>query len=139
VAGGCGDWSAAWAGLRFLATDGNEDSDKLPDIRDASILIARPNGAGGVQLWMLEGRFPAYPLLDSEAAIGCGAEPYLALVRAGVDPLEAMLRVTKQDAFCGDPVQAMAVEPTHEYGALQTFVERPKPARKAVKKKARRK
>ena len=116
IAGGMGLWSAVYAGLRFLAEGGTEDDDKLPEITEATILIARPDGS----LWILEGRFPAYPVMDKEIAIGCGADAAKMAMQLGKSALEAIGLVIKQDIMCGEPIQFMQLEDTHEYGTVKT-------------------
>ena len=120
VAGGCGDWTQAYAGLKFLAEGGNEESDKLPNLKGATILIAKPDGS----LWLIENEFPAFPLLDKHAAVGCGVDAAMMAMSYGASAIEACQRVTKQDVLCGDPVQSMEVEPTHEYSAAKTHGKR---------------
>jgi len=120
VAGGCGHWSAAYAALKWLAeggsAEGSEDRKILPDIDGSSVLIARPDGS----LWLLENRFPAFPLLDRCTAIGCGSDAAKMAMALGKTAPEAVSWVTRQDLLCGDPVQSMEVEPTHEYGPIKT-------------------
>lgn len=116
IAGGCGLWSAAYAGLKFLAEGGTEDDDKLPDVKEAQILIARPDGS----LWLVEERFPAFPLMDKEAAIGCGADAAKMAMQLGKNAVEAINLVIKQDIFCGEPIQSMELEQTHEYTGVKT-------------------
>jgi len=122
VAGGCGLWAAAYAGLKFLADGGSEDDDpkNIPDLRDAYLLIARPDGS----LWMVEERFPAYPLLDKQAAIGCGADAALMAMALGLSAVEAVGKVINQDILCGGHVQSMEVEETHEYSGAKTHRKR---------------
>jgi hypothetical protein len=133
VAGGCGLWSAAYAGLKWLAEggslDGSEDKRVLPDIDGAVILIARPDGS----LWLLENRFPAFPLIDRTAVIGCGAEAAKLALALGKSAPEAVALVTKQDLLCGGPVQSLKVEPTHEYAKLTTHPVRTPPKKKRGK------
>ena len=131
VAGACGKWADAYAALRWLEAGGqyeDEHDDKLPTISGASLLLAKPDGS----LWLIEGRFPAYPLLDKVCAVGCGAEAAKMAMTLGLSAPEAVSRVTRQDLLCGDPVQSMAVEPTHEYSALKTHPKRApvKPAKR---------
>ena len=125
VAGGCGLWAAAYAGLKWLAdggsADGSEGKALLPDIDGATILIARPDGS----LWLLESRFPAYPLIDKTAVIGCGAEAAKLALALGRSAAESVALVTKQDILCGGPIQSLEVEPTHEYSRLKTHAARP--------------
>lgn len=122
VAGGCGLWSVAHGVLKFLAEGGTEDDDKLPEVKDAQILIARPDGS----LWVIEDRFPAYPVLDSVAAIGCGVDAANMAMNLGLSAVEAVAKVTKQDALCGGPIQSMEVEETHEYSGVTTHGRKPK-------------
>ena len=121
VAGGCGVWTRAYSGLAWLADGGDAgarkgDSPEPPIIADAQILIARPDGS----LWLLEDEFPAYPLRDSTAAIGCGSDAALMAMTLGLSPVEAVARVTRQDVLCGDPVQSLEVVPSVDMPALKT-------------------
>lgn len=119
VAGGCGLWNRAHSGLRFLAEGGSPDDRHVsadviggpPCIQDAAILIAKPDGS----LWLLEDEFPAFPLRDSIAAVGCGTEAAMMAMTLGLSAVEAVAKVTKQDVLCGEPVQSMEVQETHEY------------------------
>ncbi len=106
VAGGCGHWSRAYAGLKFLEEGGDIDAkDGLPKIADATILIARPDGS----LWLLEDEFPAFPIRDKVASVGCGSDAAIMAMTLGLSAVEAVAKVTRQDVFCGDPVQSMTV------------------------------
>lgn len=142
VAAAAGLWSAAYAALSWLADGGSLDGrgDRMPpDVEDCVVLIARPDGSH----WLLEGRFPAYPLLDREASIGCGREGARALMAAGYSAVEAVAMVANLDPACGAPLQMMRVEPTHEYSAAvpYTVTQKPAPAkakRKPTKSPARR-
>lgn len=137
VAGMCGEAAAGYAALQWLAAGGSQDGSEgklmLPDISDAEILIARPDGS----LWLLEGRFPAWPLLDAVAAVGCGANAARVAMGLGLSAVEAVLQVAQHDIYCGDPVQSMKVEPTHEYGNISTYVPKAATKRKPAKKKTR--
>jgi hypothetical protein len=139
VAGMCGNAADGYAGLSWLASGGSQEGTEgkqlVPDISDATILIARPDGS----LWLLEGRFPAFPLLDKIAAEGCGAAAARVAMGLGLSAVEAVMQVAQHDIFCGDPVQSLAVEPTHEYGGVKTYVPAPAKRRAPAKKKARRK
>ena len=104
VAGGCGAWSRAYAGLAWLAAG---EEGEPPKIKGADLLVLRPDGS----LWVAEGEWPLYPLLDKAAAIGCGAPAAMALLARGATPAEAVKDVCKLDAFTGDPVQFLALEP----------------------------
>lgn len=117
VAGGCGHWTRAYAALKFLAEGGELDAkDGVPNVADAAILIAKPDGT----LWRLEDEFPAYPLLDKVMAIGCGSDAALMAMNLGLSAVEAVAKVTRQDVFCGDPVQSMDVEQAAEFSGVVT-------------------
>jgi hypothetical protein len=116
VAGGCGQWNRSYAGLKFLAEGGDPDSKDAPSIKDALLLIARPDGS----LWLVEDEFPPYPLMDKYAAVGCGSDSAMMAMTLGLSAVEAVAKVTKQDVLCGDPVQSMEVQETHEYPGAVT-------------------
>lgn len=117
VAGGCGVWRKAYVGLQFLAAGGDPNGKDGPDIDGATLLIARPDGS----LWMVEDEFPAFPLMDAIAAIGCGADAAKMAMEMGLSAVEAVAKVTKQDVLCGDPVQSMDVFESVTYPGAQTY------------------
>lgn len=104
IAGGAGHWSRAWAGLQWLA-DGEEGPP--PKIKGAELLILRPDGT----LWIAEGEFPAYPLLDKAAAIGAGAQAAMAAMDGGADAVKAVQVACKLDAYTSAPVQVLSIAP----------------------------
>lgn len=104
IAGGAGVWSRAYAGLCWLASG---EAGEPPKIKGATLLILRPDGS----LWIAEGDWPAYPLLDKTAAIGCGSQAAMAEMQRGSSPAEAVKAVCKLDAFTGDPVQVLSLAP----------------------------
>lgn len=116
VAGGAGVQRAAYAVLKFLADGGDIGGKDAPDAEDSEILIARPDGA----LWMIDGGFPAFPLLDKVAAIGCGADAARMAMSLGLSAVEAVSKVTRQDLLCGDPVQSMDVEAPATFSGVKT-------------------
>ena len=123
VAGGCGLWRNAWAGLKYLADGGDPEGRPIPrspegppSVDEASILIAKPDGS----LWLIENEFPAFPIMDAVAAIGCGSDAALMAMELGLTAVEAVGKVTRQDVLCGDPVQSMAVEWPAEFSAVVT-------------------
>ncbi len=141
VAGVCGEAAAGFAALNWLAAGGSQEGTEgrnfVPDIEGACVLIARPDGS----LWMLEGRFPAYRLLDPFTAQGSGAEACLMAMTLGLDAVEAVKRVAKQDPWCSSPVQSMQVYALPDLpGAVTHADEAPKkPARKKPAPKRKRK
>lgn len=134
MAGAAGLWSACYAGLAWLAEGGSLDGRgerAAPDIEDAEFLIVKPDGSR----WILENRFPAYPILDEATAIGCGSDYARAWMETGLSAIDAVTKTTGRDPGTGLPVQCLALEPTHEYTGVGTVVEI-KPAKRATKKPA---
>lgn len=103
VAGGAGEVAKSWAGLDWMAKGEKGDP---PDIDGASILILRPNGS----LWMANGQFPAFPVNDKCAAIGCGSLAAMVAMDAGDTAAEAVRRVAKFDPSTAEPVQTLSIK-----------------------------
>lgn len=129
VAGGCGAWNRAYSGLKYLADGGDLDAranprtpEGPPNIEGATLLIAKTDGS----LWLLEDEFPAFPIRDMVAAVGCGSDAAMMAMTLGLSAIEAVAKVTKQDVLCGDPVQSMEVQETHEYPEVVTHDSRRK-------------
>lgn len=132
VAGGCGTWRNAYAALKYLAEGGDIDAkDGLPKIDEACILIARPDGS----LWVLEDAFPAFPIRDKSAAVGCGSDAAIMAMSLGLSAVEAVAKVTRQDVLCGDPVQSLAVVDREAMPDVTTHSQ--KSLRAPAKKKAK--
>jgi hypothetical protein len=117
VAGGCGEWKKAWAGLKWLA-DGEEG--EPPSIDGASLMIVRPDGT----IWLAEDQFPAFPLMDDFAAVGCGSSGAMMAMRLGLSAVKAVEAVTGQDAMCGGSVQSLEVVPMAHFPAVKTHRKR---------------
>jgi hypothetical protein len=137
VAGGCGQWNRAYAGLKYLADGGDMDArpnprtpEGPPDIDGATLMIAKPDGS----LWLIEDEFPAFPIRDTVASVGCGADAAQMAMTLGLSAVQAVAAVTRQDVLCGDPVQSMDVVPTQEYPGAVTHK---RPARKVARKRAK--
>lgn len=115
VAGQAGEASSGQAAMSWLAMggsiDGTEGKAFLPDISGAEVLIAKADGT----LWLLTDRFPAFQIMDKTVAIGCGGDAARVALELGLSAVDAVLRVAKIDVYCGDPVQSMEVQDTHEY------------------------
>lgn len=103
VAVGCGAWASAWAGLQYLA--GGEKGEP-PDLDGASIAIVRPDGS----IWLAEGTFPAYPLMDRTFALGCGQDLARKALADGKDPVQAVAEACELDAQSSAPIMSMTVE-----------------------------
>lgn len=133
VAGGCGMWVRAYAGLQYLAAGGPLEGKDGPNVSETTLLVARPDGS----LWIVDGEWPAYPLLDKVAAVGCGSDAAMMAMGLGLSAVEAVAKVTKQDVLCGDPVQSMDVYRIPDLPGAVTHVA-PKPkAQKARGRKAK--
>jgi hypothetical protein len=104
VATGAGRWHAAWAGLQWLASGADGDP---PDIRGASIVIVRTDKS----IHLAEGCFPAYPILDTTYADGCGADMARLLMSQGASPVEAVAGACELDAVSSPPICSMTVQP----------------------------
>lgn len=102
VASGSGDWSKAYAALKWL--EGGESGD-CPGFEGASLLIGRPDGT----LWMADDEWPAYPLLGQVASLGCGAQAAMVALSGGQSPEQAVASVAAHDAATSGPVQTMQV------------------------------
>lgn len=103
VAGGAGDWSRAYAGIKWLMEGERGDP---PNLSDADILILRPDGS----IWKANEEFPAYPLLDKVAAIGCGSLAAMVAMRGGASAVEAVMSVAASDVYTNAPVMSMTAE-----------------------------
>jgi hypothetical protein len=105
VVGYCGDTARGYAAAKWMA-DGEQGDP--PKAKGAYLLILRPDRS----LWVVEGEFPAFPLLDKSAAIGSGAQAAMCALNAGKSPAEAVKEAVRLDAYTSDPVQFLALEPT---------------------------
>lgn len=103
VAGGAGHWAKAYAGLSWLAAG---EQGEPPKIKGVDILIIRPDGS----IWIAEGEWPAYPLLDKFAAIGAGAQAAVAAMQDGAGAVEAVKKAARIDPYTSDPVQTLSIE-----------------------------
>lgn len=84
----------------------NGEEGEPPKMKGASLLILRPDGS----LWVADDEFPAFPLLDKEAAIGSGAQAAMLAMRNGMSAGEAVKSVAKIDPYTSDPVQLLKIE-----------------------------
>lgn len=102
VVGGAGAFGQVYAAAQYLI---GGEKDEQPDISGAILLIAKPDGT----LWVADSAFPAYPLMDDYAAVGCGADAAAQALRSGSSAVEAVASVIGQDAGCDWPVQSLEV------------------------------
>lgn len=100
IVGGAGTWYRCWAAMVWML--GGEQGDP-PSLKNSCLLIMRPDG----RLWMAEEEFPAFPLLDTEAAIGTGASAALAAMRSGMSAGDAVKVASRVDCSTNDSVQQL--------------------------------
>ena len=128
VAVGAGLWRNAYAGLMWLV---NGERGEPPDLDGATIVIVRPDKS----IWIAEESFPAYPILDTDYAAGCGADMARLLMAQGKSPVQAVAEACELDAMSSAPIFSMAVLSPQEAGPTVHMVEQAprrasKPARK---------
>ena len=102
VAGGSGVWNRAYAAMQYLAEGSRGEP---PDIDGAALLILKDR-----RLWVAENGWPAFPLLDEFAAIGCGSQAAMVLMGAGKTPAQAVGIVCGFDAATSEPLEVMRVK-----------------------------
>lgn len=104
VVGFCGMTTRGYAGAQWMA---NGEVGDPPKIKGAWLLILRPDKS----IWLVDGEFPAYPLLDKHAALGAGGQAAMAAMNAGASPVDAVKAAAKLDHYTSDPVQFLTLEP----------------------------
>jgi hypothetical protein len=104
VAAACGEAAAGYAGLKWLMEGERGDG---PEIEDAYIVIVRPDKS----IWVAEGRWPAYPILDTTYAHGCGRDLARMAMSQGKSPVDAVAEACEHDAMSSGPIMAMTVYP----------------------------
>lgn len=100
LVGGAGAWGRCWAAMLWML--GGEQGD-APKLKGGCLLIMRPDGG----LWMVEEEFPAFPLLDREAAIGSGSAAAMTAMRAGASAADAVKQAARIDCATSDPIQML--------------------------------
>lgn len=119
VAVAAGLFRAGYAGLKWLAEGERGDP---PDIEDASIAIVRPDGS----IWLADGGWPAFPLMERTYALGCGADLARMAMAQGRSPVEAVADACELDAVSSAPILSMKVEPVQFSPATVHEVKRAK-------------
>lgn len=117
IAGSAAD---GYAGLRWLQDGERGDG---PDIDGATIVIVRPDKS----IWIADGQWPAFPILDTTYASGCGQDLARLLMAQGKTPVEAVAEACEHDAASSGPIFSMTVYPPRGEGLEMFDV---KPARK---------
>lgn len=99
-----GEAPAGYAGMKWLADGERGDP---PDIEDATVVIVRPNKS----IWIADGRWPAFPILDTTFAMGCGQDLARKAMADGADPIQAVAEACELDALSSAPILSLTVEP----------------------------
>lgn len=103
VVGAAGVWCAAYPVLKWMQAGEFGDP---PDFEGAVLLIGRPDGT----LWLAEGVWPPYPLLNPFSAIGSGAQGAMAGMEAGMTAQAAVETLVAVDHYTSAPVETMRVK-----------------------------
>lgn len=103
VAVAAGVASAGWAGLKWLA-DGEKG--EPPEIEDTTIVVVRPDHS----IWVADGRWPAFPIMDTIYAIGCGQDLARKAMADGADPVQAVAEACELDVMSSAPILSLTVE-----------------------------
>lgn len=103
LVGGCGEWNKAYAAIDWLL---NGKVGEPPEFKEAQLLLIDHKGA----LWFADESFPAYPILDKHAAIGCGAQAAMLAMNAGATAIEAVRQVISVDSGTSAPVLFLGLE-----------------------------
>lgn len=122
VVAGAGSWRQAYAGMQWVV---NGERGDPPEIEGAEVVIVRPDGS----IWIAEGQFPAFPILDRQYASGCGADMARLLMSQGHSPVEAVAEACEHDAMSSGPIFAMRVLPQADHGLEVYEVSKTKPKR----------
>jgi len=102
-AAGAGMMREVYHALQWLA--GGEEGD-APKIDESTLVIVRPDKS----IWLAEGGWPAFPIMDRSIAIGCGADLARQAMDDGLSPAEAVEKACKLDHFSSAPVYTMSVQ-----------------------------
>lgn len=108
VAAGCGTWSKAYAGLKWL--EGGQEG-PAPDIEGATIAIVSADGS----IQIAESMWPPYPILDTEIALGCSQDLIRARMAEGDDPFQAVAKACEQDPMSSAPLMSMRAEDRNDW------------------------
>lgn len=103
VVGAAGTWCTAYPILLWMAEGENGEP---PEFEGCALLIGRPDGT----VWMAEGVWPPYPLLNKCAAIGSGAQGAMAGMLSGKTAQQAVESLVVVDHYTSAPVEVMQVK-----------------------------
>jgi 20S proteasome alpha/beta subunit len=110
IAGSAAD---GYAALRWLMDGERGDG---PEIDGSTIVIVRPDKS----IWIADGQWPAFPILDDTYASGCGQDLARLLMAQGKTPVEAVAEACEHDAASSGPIFSMTVYPPRGEG-LEVF------------------
>lgn len=102
-AAGAGIMREVYRALQWLQ---NGEEGEAPDIEGSTIAIVRQDGS----IWLAEGGWPAFPIMDRSIAIGCGSDLARQALDDGLSPAEAVEKSCKLDHYSSPPVYVMSVQ-----------------------------
>jgi hypothetical protein len=102
LVGGAGTWRNAYAGIKWMLHGEQGDP---PSLEDATLLVLRTDGS----VWMADGGWPLFPLMDKHGAIGMGAQVAMHAMNKGATAGEAVKAACEIDANTSGPVQMLAL------------------------------
>ncbi len=102
VAACSGSSSRGYRALQWLADGAWGDP---PEIKGATVAIVRPDKS----IWLAEGEFPAFPILDKTLTLGCGCDLARMALAQGKSAAEAVAIACELDAASSTPLVRMRV------------------------------
>jgi hypothetical protein len=118
--------SQGYAALKWLSDGERGDG---PDIEGAVVVIVRPDAS----IWVADGCWPAFPILDRAYASGCGQDLARKALADGKDPIQAVAEACELDALSSGPIFAMRVLPPREDPGVEIYDVTNRKPRKARK------
>jgi hypothetical protein len=99
---GAGAWHQAYLAIQWVVAG---ERGECPNFEDANLLLIRPDGV----IWMADGLWPPYPLLNEYSALGSGAQGAMAAMAGGKTARQAVEDVTGVDRNSSPPVEVLRV------------------------------
>lgn len=103
LAAGSGVSASIYAAIQWVISGRQGDA---PDIDGSSILFLRPDGS----LWLADGRWPEFPMLDKYVSIGSGSMAAQTAMRLGKGAAEAVRIACDIDDGSSAPVHAVKLK-----------------------------
>lgn len=116
VISGSGTWFSAYAWIQWHLA--GETGERPTLARGTEIVMVNPDGS----ILVAEGDGPAFPLLDTTIALGCGRDIARAALARGMTAFEAVAEAAKLDAYSSEPLQTMQTVTPAEMPGADTFI-----------------